>query len=76
MRQYECDDVLDGFGGPGDGCQSDTGSETVPGQIFASINFRGLRFIHKLYSENLYTAKKSTYTVSRSPLILPTLTLS
>ena len=34
-RQYECDDVLDGFRGPGDGCRSDTGSETVPGQIFA-----------------------------------------
>ena len=40
--QYECDDVLDGFWGPGDGCRSDTGSETVPGQIFASINFRSL----------------------------------
>ena len=54
MRQYECDDVLDGFWGPGDGCRSDTGSETVPGQI----NFRGLGFLHK-YSENLYTAKIS-----------------
>ena len=35
--QYECDDVLDGFWGPGDGCRSATGGETVPGQIFASI---------------------------------------
>ena len=34
MRQHECDDVLDGFWGPGDGCYSDTGSDTVPGQIF------------------------------------------
>ena len=34
-RQYECDDVLDGFWGQGDGCRSDTGSETVPVQIFA-----------------------------------------
>ena len=33
--QYECDNVLDGFWGPGDGCRSDTASETVPGQIFA-----------------------------------------
>ena len=33
--QYECDDVLDGFWGPGDGCRSDTGNETVPGQTFA-----------------------------------------
>ena len=57
--QYECDNVLDGFWGPGDGCQSDTGSETVPGQIFASIIFRGLGFIQ----ENLYTAKISMYTV-------------
>ena len=51
--QYECDNVLDGFWGPGDGCRSDTGSETVPGQIFASSNFRGLGFIRE-YSENLY----------------------
>ena len=58
--QYECDNVLDGFWGPGDGYQSDTGSETVPGQIFASINFHGQGFIRK-YSENLYTAKISTY---------------
>ena len=29
-RQYECDDVLDGFWGPGDGCWPDTGSEMVP----------------------------------------------
>ena len=42
MRQ--CDDVLDGFWGPGDGCRSDTGSETVPGQIFVCINFRSLGF--------------------------------
>ena len=48
------------FWGPGDGCRSDTGSETVPGQIFVSINFRGLGFICE-YSENLYTAKISTY---------------
>ena len=34
LCQYECDDVLDGFWGPGDGYRSDTGSETVPGQIF------------------------------------------
>ena len=37
--QYEYGDVLDGFWGPGDGCRSDTGSETVPGPIFASSNF-------------------------------------
>ena len=36
-HQYWCDDVLDGFWGLGGGCQSDTGSETVPGQIFATI---------------------------------------
>ena len=42
--------------GPGDGCRSDTGSKTVPGQIFASINFRGLG-VHS--RENLYTAKTS-----------------
>ena len=59
-HQYECDDVLDGFWGPGDGCLSDTGSKTVPGQIIASINLRGLRFIHE-YS--LYITKISTYTV-------------
>ena len=41
---------------------SDTGIKTVPGQIFASINFRGLGFIHEC-SENLYTAKISMYTV-------------
>ena len=29
-HQYQCDDVLDGFWGPGDGCRSDTGSKTVP----------------------------------------------
>ena len=61
-RQYEYDNVLDGFWGPGDGCRSDTGSETIPGQLFASINFLGLGFIRK-YSENLYTTKISTYTV-------------
>ena len=33
-RQYEYDDVRGGFCGPGDGCRSDTGNETVPGQIF------------------------------------------
>ena len=54
VHQYECDDVLDGFWGPG--------SETVPGQIFASINFRGLEFIRE-YIEHLYTAKISMYTV-------------
>ena len=54
--------VWESMSGPGDGCRSDTGSETVPGQIFASINFRGLGFIRE-YSENLYTAKISTYTV-------------
>ena len=59
-RQYECDDVVDGFWGPGNGCRLHTGSEAVPGQIFASFNFRGLGFIRK----NLYTAKISTYTVS------------
>ena len=52
--------VLNGFWGAGDGW--DTGSETVPRQIFASTNFRGLGFIRE-YSENLYTAKISTYTV-------------
>ena len=46
-RQYECDNVPDGVWGPGDGCRSDTGSETVPGQIFASINFRSLGFIRE-----------------------------
>ena len=51
--QYECDDVFDGFWGPEDGCRSNTGSETVPGQIFTSINFRGLGFIRE-YSENKY----------------------
>ena len=61
-RQYEYDDVLDGFWGPGDGCRSDTGSETVPGPIFASSNFCGLGFICE-YNENLYTAKISMYTV-------------
>ena len=40
----------------------DTGSETVPGQNFTSINFRGLGFIRK-YSVNLYTAKISTHMV-------------
>ena len=62
-----------GFWGPGDGCRSDTGSETVPGQFFASIYFRGLGLIRK-YSENLYTVKISTYTVlncSTSANILP-----
>ena len=38
-RQYECDDVLDGFWGPGGGCRSDTGSKTVPGQIFCEYSF-------------------------------------
>ena len=42
--------------GPGDGCRSDTGSETVPRQTFATINFHSLGFIR----ENLYTAKIST----------------
>ena len=37
-HQYECDNVLDGFWGPGGGCRPDTGRETVPGQIFTSIN--------------------------------------
>ena len=40
--QYEWDDVLGSFWGPGDGCRSDRGRETVPGQIFASVHFRGL----------------------------------
>ena len=53
--------MSDGFWGPGDGCRSDTGSETVPGQIFASINFRSLGFIRE-YIKNLYTTI-STYTV-------------
>ena len=29
MRLNECDNVLDGFWGPGDGCRSDIGSETL-----------------------------------------------
>ena len=37
MHQYECDDVLDGFCSPGDCCQLDAGSETVPGQFFVTI---------------------------------------
>ena len=49
----------------GVGCRSGTGSETVPGEIFESINFRGLGFIHK-YSENVYTVKVRTYTVTYS----------
>ena len=65
-RQYECDDVLDGFWGPGDGCRSDTGSETVQGQIFARINFRSLGFIRE-YSENVYSTTKSMYTVYTTP---------
>ena len=57
IRQYECDNVLDGFWDPVDGCRSDIGSETVPGRIFASINFHGLGFIREYtYSKNLYTA--------------------
>ena len=64
MRQYECDDVLDGFWGPGNGCWLDHGQIQVAKQcqdnFFASINFRGPGFIRK-YSENLYTAKISTY---------------
>ena len=60
-HQYECDYVLHGFWDPGDGCRSDTGSETAPGQIFASITFRGLGFMRK-YSENLY-AKDTKITV-------------
>ena len=31
-RQYECNDVLDGFWGPGDGCQSDHGRIQVTKQ--------------------------------------------
>ena len=46
---------FDGFWGPGDGCWSDTGSETV---IFAVCD-SGIRE----YSENLYTAKIGTCTV-------------
>ena len=52
-HQYECED---GFLGPRDGCWSDTGSEAVPGQIFAGIHFHGMGFIFK-YNENLYIAK-------------------
>ena len=59
--QYEWDDALDGFWDrDGDGCWSDTGSETVPGQIFTCINFRSLGFICE-YSPNLYTAKIGTW---------------
>ena len=67
-RQCECDNVLDGFWGPGDGCRSDTGSETVPGLIFATFNFHGLGFIRE-FGENLYTAKISTYTVVTCSLV-------
>ena len=35
----------------------------MPGQIFARVNFHGLGFIRE-YSETLYTAKISTYTVA------------
>ena len=45
MCQYESEDVLDGFWGPGSGCWSDKGSEIVPGPIFAGFNFHGLAFI-------------------------------
>ena len=38
-RQYECDDVLDGFLGPGDSCRPDAGSETAPGQILRVLVF-------------------------------------
>ena len=62
-RQYEWDDFLGSLWGPGDGCLSDHGRiQVVPGQIYASISFRGLVFIRE-YSEKLYTAKISTYTV-------------
>ena len=38
-RQYECDNVLDGFLRPGGGFRSDTGSETVPGQFSRVLIF-------------------------------------
>ena len=58
-HQYECDDVLDGFWGLGDGCWSDTGSKSVPGIFFENIKFRSLGFICD-YNKNLYTSKIST----------------
>ena len=73
--QYECDDVLDGFGGPGEGFQLDTGSKTVPGQIFASIIFCSLGFICE-YSENLYTAKISMCMVYQSLASFPGFSLA
>ena len=41
----------------------------MPGQIFASINFRSLGFIRE-YSEDLYTAKISMYTVCMMYILL------
>ena len=38
LSLYECEDVLDGFLGPGGGCWSDSSSERVPGQILARFN--------------------------------------
>ena len=66
MRQYDCNDVLDGFGVQE--MAVSTGRIQVAKQcqdkieIFTSINFRDLGFIRE-YSENLYTTKISTYMV-------------
>ena len=59
-RQYECADVLDGFWGPGNGCwRIHTSSETVPGQIFTSINFRSLgRFIQVANIVKIFTPRQ------------------
>ena len=70
-RQYECDDVLDGFWGPGDGCRLDHGRMQVAKQCQDKF-LRVLIFtVHagfiREYSENLYTVKISTYTVVQSP---------
>ena len=79
-RQYECDDVLDGFWGPGDGCQSDHGWIQVAKQCqdkfsrvlifvvqgsFANIEKITLAFLHKDY---LLVGGERIHTVQPRPV--------
>ena len=59
--RQECDNVLDGFWGPGDGCRLVTGSETVPGQIFVSIDYCGLGFIREYGKKFVHRESKYAY---------------
>ena len=66
--QYECNDVLDGFFSPGDGCRSDTGRETVPGQFSLVIIFGR----HWDSFAKMCTSRKQgrIYTVAKSAIYL------